>query len=485
MSESLSTEPLTPSPFWLPQLEAGDSAESGPFHRGRTRAGAPFRCPRLDRRLAERVASEVRRAALEARRSRTIRDVAESISAAALSLCDPGTRSGASARELLTRELGWSAALVTETLERMVELWRFDALWRLIDSELGEPELLDGFRMKDGRWRCAQGPPLLLTVHAGNVPGVAVTALVRSLLARSGSLCKLPEEEPGLVPLFARTLAGIDPLLARGVAATWWPGSEPDDGGSAWVKSAGKVVVYGGDEAVEGIRGGLSPATDLLVYGPRLGVGFLLPDASLGRAAEGLAADVCAYDQQGCVSPRLVWVLGGARRLEEAAEALATALEREVARIPRPPLAASEAAELRGLRASAEFRGYVGPGSAGGDDAPESRLMVRGPEDLRWTVLLEEGPGIRIRALPRLVQLRPAADLDAAASELAALAGRIQAVGYAGRELAAALAEKAAELGASRVAPFGEVAWPPADWRHDGKQQLLPLVRWTDWEPPP
>jgi hypothetical protein len=26
------------------------------------------------------------------------------------------------------------------------------------------------------------------------------------------------------------------------------------------------------------------------------------------------------------------------------------------------------------------------------------------------------------------------------------------------------------------------MAWPPADWRHDGRMQLMPLLRWTDFE---
>jgi hypothetical protein len=73
-------------------------------------------------------------------------------------------------------------------------------------------------------------------------------------------------------------------------------------------------------------------------------------------------------------------------------------------------------------------------------------------------------------------------DLAQLETVLRPLEGRIQAIGYAGREGAQDLADLGARLGASRVAPLGAMAWPPHDWRHDGRYQLLPLVNWTDFE---
>ena len=40
----------------------------------------------------------------------------------------------------------------------------------------------------------------------------------------------------------------------------------------------------------------------------------------------------------------------------------------------------------------------------------------------------------------------------------------------------------AVEWGVARVAPVGGMAWPPADWRHNGQMQLQPLLNWTDFE---
>ena len=84
--------------------------------------------------------------------------------------------------------------------------------------------------------------------------------------------------------------------------------------------------------------------------------------------------------------------------------------------------------------------------------------------------------------LPRVVYVSAAPNVGDLLTALAPLRGHIQSVGYAGESELDELAKGATLLGVARLAPLGRVAWPPADWRHDGRHQLLPLLRWTDWE---
>jgi len=450
-------------------------AESGPWHEGRTAAGAAFRAPRLDAASAAAVASEVRTAALEARDRFSVEDVVERVAAAASRLAVPADPIGTVATALLETELGWSPGGAAETLRGMAEGWTAEELLSLLRAELGDPAVLDGFRpdpARPGRRRRASGPALLLQVHAGNVPGVAVTGAIRGLLVRSGVLAKVAQDEPGLLPLFARALAEADPLLGRCLAVTWWPGA---DSGAApasevWAKQASKVVVYGGSSAVAGVRAATSADTDVVVYGPRLGVAVFLEDAPDGAAA-GLARDLCAYDQRGCVSPRIAWVVGADPLA--TAERIGAALAAEVSRVAPPPPGDAEAVELRAARAEAAFGGFT-PGG------PESTVL--GPDDLAWTVIARREPGADSRALPRALWLYGAESVSQVMELLAPFAGRVQALGYAGSRSLEELAEGAARLGVSRVAPVGTLAWPPSDWRHEGRYQLLPLLEWTDFE---
>lgn len=465
-------------------------------HRGRTAAGHSFTAPALTRAAADAVARSVRAAAEEARERLPIRRVVELVGGTAGRLADPDTEVGRSARDLLGRELGWPPGLSDRSLQEMGRVWTPEALWGILRSELGDPAVLDEFRPEaesggaasgrdpaarpGSRRRRASGPPLLLVVNAGNVPGVAVTAALRGLVARSGVLLKSPGEEPGLLPLFGRALTRQSGLLGRAVAATWWPGDSDDPAWDSWTKRSSKVVVYGGESAVRDVRDRTPPISDLVAYGPRLGLGAVLPDAVAGDrgVADALARDVCAYEQRGCVSPRVVYCVGTDDPLPFARR-LADALAEETTGRPASRPTGAEATGIRALRARAEVGGYA----AGPADGP--RVLSPGDGDLSWTVVVGGDPAPVSRALPRVVRVHALDDLAALAAVIRPLEGRIQVLGYAGTHGRRELARLAARNGVARVAPLGKMAWPPADWRHDGRHQILPLLRWTDWEIPP
>ncbi len=457
--------------FHLPGFDPADSRDSSGWYEGVTASGLRFRSPRLTVSGAARVADHVRAAALEARRERSLAQVVEALAGAAGRLVDSASDTDGGAVRTLADELGWPEPLARETLLEMGRVWTEESLWEVLRSELADPDVLDRFRAAGaGRQRRAAGPPLLLQVMAGNVPGVAVTGVMRALLCRSGVLVKLPEAEPGLVVLFARLLAEVDSALASCLAAAWWPADREGPIWDEWTARAGTVVVYGGEEAVAGVRDRVRGRQQVLAYGPKLGVAVLLSGADSGSAASALARDICAYEQMGCVSPRLVLVQGP---VEPFAQALGAALAEETHRIPRPPLRADEAVAIRALRAEIEFRGYDDGGSR----------VIGSPEDLSWTVLIDDRPVLELDSLPHVVRLGGFESILDLREILRPLDGRIQAIGYAGdEEQLPSLAEAAVDLGVCRMSPLGRMAWPPPDWRHDGSFQLLPLLQWTEWE---
>lgn len=441
-------------------------------HEARTATGLVLRAPRLDDREAAEVAAAVRKAALDARTARSVAEVIRAVSAAALKLADPADAVGWEAERLLSAGLGWSGTTAREALAGMSREWTEEALHGLVVAEIGDPDLLDRFvpdPTRPGRRRTAAGPPLVLQIHAGNVPGVPVTGAILALLARSGVLAKTGSDEPGLLPLFARALADIDPLLGRCVAATWWPGEERTPVYERWGKEAGKAIIFGGHAAVRAVRETLPPDIDLIVYGPRVGIAVFLPDAPF-EAADRLARDVCAYEQRGCVSPRVVFAVG--RDPLDLSDRIASGLARETARASPPGLSEEEAVALRSVRAECEFAGLE-----------DGSTRVSGPSDLSWSVMAYRDAGVDTVALPRAVWVYGIPSVEALHQILRPLEGRIQSIGYAGSEQEDELVRLAARLATSRICPLGEMAWPPADWRHEGRHRLLPLLRWTDWEP--
>lgn len=466
-----------PRAWWLPGLVSQPARDDknawsvGSPHAGPE--GPVLRAPKLSDSQAGEIARAVRAAAQRARSERSHEQVVRAVSRAALRLADPDDRLGREAHRLLGGWLGWPSPVLRESLEGMSRDWTEESLRRIVADELPHPELLSGF-VEDaslpGRRRMATGPPLVLQLHAGNVPGVPVGSAMLSLIARSGVLAKSGSDEPWLLPLFARSLAEVDPLLGECLAVTWWPGESSPPAVAQWVKLSRKVLIYGGDAAVRSIREFVPAETELIVYGPRTGISVLLPDAP--REAAGLLVrDAVAYEQRGCISPRLVYVVGS--NPLEVARGIAREMNREADRLGPTPMTEGEAVALRRVRAEWEFEG-LGDGTA----------LALGPVDLGWTVLARATPGIEAQTLPRALWVYGVQDLAELRAVLQPLAGRIQGLGYAGRQEERRLSEMAVELGVSRVCPLGRMAWPPPDWRQENRYRLMPLLDWTDWEDP-
>ena len=466
-----------PRAWWLPGLASRTARNAGDAWTGDSPYAGPdgpaLRAPNLSGEQAGEVARTVRAAALRARNERSLGQIVQSVSRAALRLADPDDRWGREAHRLLGSWLGWTSTVLRESLDGMARDWTEESLQRIVADELPDPELISGF-VADIRWsdrrRIATGPPLVLQLHAGNVPGVPVGSAMLSLIARSGVLAKSGSDEPWLLPLFARSLAEVDSLLGDCLAVTWWPGESSPPCLRQWVKVSRKVIIYGGDAAVAAIRDRVPADTELIVYGPRTGIAVFLPDAPL-EAAGLLAHDALAYEQRGCISPRLVYIVGS--KPLEVARVIARELNRESQRLGRPPMTEGEAVALRRARAEWEFTG-IANGSA----------LALGPEDLSWTVLAREAAGIEAQALPRTLWVYGVQDLDALRAVLLPMAGRIQGLGYAGRQGERQLAELTMELGASRLCPLGRMAWPPPDWRQENRYRLMPHLDWTEWEYP-
>ncbi len=464
-----------PRPWHLPGY--ADSEDSGlpssnARHESTGRTGRSLRTPRLTAAEAGAVAHTVRSAALSARERLTFEETLVSVSRAALRLSDFQDSLGREAHARLSEWLGWSSEAVRSSIAGMAREWDAGTLEALVQAELGSV-LLPGVFARDpsapARRRRAVGPPLTLQINAGNVPGISVTEAILCLLSRSGVLAKTAVDEPWLLPLFATALSEEDPLLGSSIAATWWPGDDPSDTFDTWVKVASKVFVFGGDDAVRSVRGRAPAQTEVIVYGPRLGLAVFLPDAAVEDASSRLARDVATYEQMGCVSPRLVIVVGS--NPLEAAGHIATGLEEMSARVPPPRVTETEAVALRAARAMCEFEGLE-----------DGTSVVFGPADLSWSVLARKAPGIAADSLPRAVWVYGIESVRELEALLAPLEGRIQSLGLAGTDGAEEVAELGSLLGVSRVCPVGEMAWPPADWRHDGRHRLLPYLRWTDWE---
>lgn len=420
-------------------------------------------------------------ALLEARRGLVQMPVARviaAIDAAARALRDPAEPARREALLGLTALTGYSPAMATHVLDRFSEDWLADALERLVTQELGGAAAVESFiERSDGSRSRAVAAPLGFHVFSGNVPGVNVTSIVRALLVRSAVLGKCATGEPVLTPVFARLLARMDPAVGACVAATWWPGGDTALE-HAVLARAGLVVHYGSADSIASLRARAPADTRFVEHGPRMSFAIIAPDGlqeagALQTAATALARAVAVFDQQGCVSPQLAYVIGSPAAGRAFAAAVAAALDELATSLPRGRLGPAEAAAVRDLRTRAEFR------SIAGDD-----VELWAGANLGYSVIFGSDPAFEGTCLNRTLLVRSIPSLDDILEQVRPFGRFLQTVGVAGllpQDLVSAAA-RLGEAGASRVVPLSAMPWPPPTWHHDGRGPLSELVRWVDLE---
>jgi hypothetical protein len=411
-------------------------------------------------------------------RGRPVDDLTRILGIVGRRFLDPadGLRQEALAR--LPEVSGISDQMAAEVLDGMALDWTAERLEALLAIEFEDPMVLDGFRDNHaGREVRALGPGLTVHFGAGNVPGVSVTSMIRSLLVKSAVFLR-PGSSDGVLPvLFAQGLVEESSQVGSAVGVAHW-GTEREDLTLAALAEADQVIVYGGDDTVARLRASTPPTTRFLAYHHRLSCGLIgrgaLDDpGEAASVADEAARAASLFDQRGCVSPHLYFVEeGGTVSPGEWTEMLAGGMESWAERLPPGPLDPAEASAIQQARGAFELRIAAGE---------EARVWQGG--SLSWTVLFEPELRFEPSCLGRVVRVVPVPDLSQVLAALGTVRARLQTVCLEGAgDRTGALAEGLARMGASRVTTLAEGPWPPPWWHHDGGGPLVSLVRWTDLE---
>ncbi len=154
-------------------------------------------------------------------------------------------------------------------------------------------------------------------------------AIALALAASDRVVVKPSRREPFFATALVAELA--DPRVTIG---------DPLAGFEGGTVGVARLDVYGRDETIASVRRAAGPGVQVRGHGAGIGVALVGADAStFARAAGALAEDVTAFDQRGCLSPRVAFVVGDAGVF---ARALSAALETRAALVPRGALAPDE-----------------------------------------------------------------------------------------------------------------------------------------------
>jgi hypothetical protein len=346
---------------------------------------------------------------------------------------------------------GFSPQMTERIVELLFNELTEDKLGALVEAELG--------KLQDKE----TGPPLLAQIFSGNIPNPAVVSIVCGLLVKSASFCKASSRDPLFPSLYLASLYEADPDLAGCVQLQRWPGGAREVE-RALFHEAGMVIGYGSDESLHAIRAMLPDGKPWLGFGHKLGFAIIARDAASDVAMK-FAEDCSLYDQQGCLSPHVVYAEDDARAF---AERLAVAMEDFHRAVPRGTLSLEESAAIARVRSAYEFRA-----------ASDSRVALwTSPGSDAWTVIYEDEPMFATSPLNRVVFVKPLRDLE---QSVAHVQPYLHNVGLACPEARqAGWKERLRPLGVARVCPLGQMQRPPLSFAEGIRPRLRDLIafRW-------
>lgn len=199
-------------------------------------------------------------------------------------------------------------------------------------------------------------------VLASNLFTACIKPIVWSLLCQSPVALKLPSEDEGLAELFALSLLLVDEEVGQAVLPARF--SRSDDALTRLLfRDADAVSIYGSDQTVQTLRTEIPVHAELLAHGHGLGAVFVgkdTPPETIDEALVGIASDVAAYDQRGCLSPHAIFVeRGGPIEGEEFSERLAAALAPLARERPRAALSVGQSTQQVQWRRVSESLGAL------------------------------------------------------------------------------------------------------------------------------
>lgn len=424
------------------------------------------------------LARRVKQASRDHLKTLTVSQIIEVVDRAIARLLDADDPYRQEADRLLPIITGYDPEMVQLGLASFLKTFRAPQLHRFVAEDFANPKMLDEFQpvVKGGAAK-AFGPDLLVHSWAGNVPGLPLWSLACGLLVKAGSVGKLPSAEPVFASLFARLLAEVHPPFAECLAVVWWKGGD-HEAARVLLNEADTVLAYGGNDAIQQIRSQLPVTTRFLGYGHKLGLGLVgraALDALRAPATARLAAhDVVRYEQQGCYSPHVFYVERGGRVTPPAfAQYLASELANLQQRFPRWGLVLEDAGAIAAWRQSFELRSL----STGGGE-------LIGGEGAAWSVAyVDQLMALTPTAASRSIQVVAVDALQEVVAQIAPHAPYLQTVGIAAEPAELyRLAELLGGAGVTRISAIGSMTSPEAGWHHDGRFNLLDLVRIVEIE---
>ncbi|MEU3608356.1 acyl-CoA reductase [Streptomyces sp. NPDC035033] len=316
----------------------------------------------------------------------------------------------------------------------------------------------------DGATELWQPIGTLVHIAPRSVAAGGVLSVVEGLLAGNVNVVKTSGTESLFTQHALAALADADPSgRLRGRLVVLRFSSRDTEWLRALCRPADAVVVWGTEEAVEGVARHLPPGCRLVEWGPKISLAYLDRTGARrdGETLRKLARDVLRNGQRTCTSPQVVYVdTADPEALFAEARAVADALSAEAAGFPVFPRETAEQAEITNVVTLAHLEEHLG------------LTRTFSAPDGSWHVLADTRPGLSASPLFGTVWVKPL-PREEIVRVLHPMRRYLQTVGlHAEASSVAPLAAEFFRAGALRVVPLGAMLDSYAGEPHDGQLAL-------------
>jgi long-chain-fatty-acyl-CoA reductase len=331
----------------------------------------------------------------------------------------------------------------------------------LVASELGDGEIMDSW-IRRGVARVRAFPRgRALHVLVGNVPLTGIYSVFRSVLTKNQTVAKLPARDIVSTLYFIRGLIDANndgtpyrSMLNSSLSALYLDSKSAEL--KRLIESSDVVCAWGKGSSLKSIKEKVPYATPYLEFGPKRSFALVYPnDCDLDEAAVRLAHDASLYDQEACVCPQRVFVMGP---YEEFIKKLARWLEWQSHALPRGLSNPDVESHIVRMELEARFRQWE---MVSGD--PAWRIIVCDPYEVGDHPL---GRTMFVHPIHSEEEILPFIDEETQAISVYPYDDRVERLG-----------DLFCAAGVSKLCETGMVMYPREGWTHDGMYPLNYFVR--------
>ncbi len=355
---------------------------------------------------------------------------------------------------------GYSKEMVELGMKQISGILMKEYLEATVQSDLGDKRLLDEWIPRAESSAHCQPRGKVLHILAGNVPGVAITSILRGSLTKNANIIKMSNRDIITPSYFAQSFYDIDPEhpITKTTSVLFWPHTHHETFNRI-MPFINAVCTWGGYDAIHETRKNTPPGVELLEFGPRRGIQLIGKEAfnDLERVAMNAAHDLTFFDQEACFSPQMAFVEGD---IDKYAEQLAKSLHEENTRLPKGYADPKFHANITNARMYSKFRGH----------------KVHSSAKTEWTIIVTQSSDLPTHPLGRTIFLIPVADIS---ESIEHIGPETQVVAVEPYHRAVDLREILTIKGVDRITQIGKMGYFAVGSPHDGMYPLSRMVRWV------